>query len=174
MEFIHNIKLSNYLLILIFTSLLCFSIYLILNIYIPDKIIPVTGMPIYQRIEVNTSMLLYTDEQVTILVPKTSRDNLTIQIKRIELKNLPIQLPDNKKFITAYDIKLFDGSNPIELFYDNKKLKMGFGVFANYLGTGNFISVLRYSDNNWVNISIDSRLKATTSKVGIFVLCIDE
>ena len=176
MSFLHSTKLSNYLLILIFVFIFCFAVYILSFAYFPEKVIPITGgMPIYQVIERNSKMVLYTDEEVSIIIPKIDRDNLVIDVARIEYSQIPAQLPLNSTFITGYNIRMYDGSDSLTSIYDNKKLQIGFGVFSNYLGTNKFVNVLRYNDNGeWVKVSLDSRLRVTTSEIGLFVLCIDK
>ena len=133
-------------------------------------VVPVTGNTGFVNIACGTGTVLKLEDGSTVSVPKIDPCEMSISAGDVKESELPANLPSNFKFIDATTVNLIYKGESLPALPENKKLEVSFADNANLLTEEGFLSVLQWSQNRWKEVALDSRLKAISNELGIFVL----
>lgn len=133
-------------------------------------VIPITGGSNLVNLACDSSTVFKLSTGVQIAVPKIEPCEYSFGASVIGLQEIPAKLPDGMSFVDGISVTLINKGNSVELLPGNKKIKISFANDATQIGTG-FLKVYRWDPSyGWHEVSFDSRLIATSSTTGLFVL----
>ncbi len=133
-------------------------------------IVPVTGNTGFVNLACGSGTVLKLEDGSTVSVPKLEPCEMSISAGDVKESELPANLPADYKFIDATSVNLIYKGESLPTLPENKKLEVSFVDNANLLTKEGFLSVLQWSQNRWKEVAIDSRLKAISNQLGVFVL----
>ena len=147
-------------------------VYQLSNTYMGEDlaIVPDTGTTGMVNLVCGKGTLIRLDDGSAITFPKIDPCNISVSASAVVEEELPAKVPEGYEFLDATTVNVLQEGKSLAMLPDNKKLSVSFADNASQLGTKSIISVIRWTESEWKNVSIDSRLKAVSSEIGVFVL----
>jgi len=133
-------------------------------------VIPITGGANLVNLACDSSTEFKLSTGIQISVPKIEPCEYSFGASVIGIQEIPAKLPDGMSFVDGISITLINKDNSVDILPSNKKIKISFANDAKQIGTG-FLKVYRWDPSyGWHEVSFDSRLIASSSTTGLFIL----